>query len=89
MPIQDKFTSENPYILTVKAQTAGENQAALNAALDDTLGLNATAIVFQTQGINSTTGSTAPPDVTASAETTIGTAQTRSGSRFHVDPDEV
>lgn len=67
MPLQDKFTSENPYVLTVLRQTATSNQVALRAALDETLGIKATAVIFQSQGLNATTGNAPPPQSVASA----------------------
>ncbi len=73
MPIQDKFASENPYVLTAKMQTADNNQTALNTLLDETLAVKATAVIFQPQGLTADVNNPVPT-VTAVAQNTVGAA---------------
>lgn len=79
MPIQDKFASENPYILTALMQTADNNQKALKGSLDEASGVAASSVIFQQTGLNGTVG--APlPTATAAANQTIGAALSGAGS---------
>lgn len=74
MSIQDKFTSENPYVLTPKFQTANNNQTGFNVAIDETIGVKATSIVFQPQGLTGTLSNPAPTSVLTAGQQTVGAA---------------
>ena len=49
---QDKFESENPYVLSAQILTASKNQSALNVALNESQGPKATSVILQQEGLN-------------------------------------
>lgn len=81
MPLQDKFVSETPSVLTVQFQTADNNQAALNAALAESNGVVASSVTLQSVGLNGGLGGTpVPQSAAAAAQGTVGDALSGAGS---------
>lgn len=87
MGLQDKFISENPYVLTVQRQTADNNQTALNASLAETQGVVASSVTLQSLGLDGGLGGTPVPQGTAAAaQGTVGTALSGAGDTPFTPP---
>jgi len=69
MGLQDKFSSEDPYVLPVLIQTATSNQADLNVVMQESDYLRATSAAYQVQGLTITPINPIP-NVTAVAQQT-------------------
>jgi hypothetical protein len=70
---QDRFASDNPYTLTQQLMTAVNNNTAFNVSLAENDALRATSAQFATQALTRTPV-TPLPDVTQTAQNTIGAA---------------
>lgn len=80
MGLQDKFSSEDPYVLPVLIQTAGSNQADLNVVMQESDYLQASSAAYQVQGLTITPINPIP-------NVTIVAQQTHAGQR--IDPNDV
>lgn len=70
---QDKFSSDNPYVLGALLLTANNNQADLNVVIQESDFLRATSPVFAQQGLTNSTANPAS-NATLVAQQTIGNA---------------
>lgn len=81
MGLQDKFSSENPYVLPVVIQTAASNQADLNVVMQESDYLQASAATSQPEGLTINPANPVP-NVTIVAQQTYGASV---GRRFFED----